>query len=77
MSEDKIKDAKDECKINLWIMLIGCFVIGLNFMFGSLLGHFEVPAFIFISSVYAVMILFIHLMYNPIGRFKFWLKNRK
>ena len=77
LTEEEIKEKKLEGRINLWIMIIGSFIIGLNHILASVVGIWETPAFIFVVTIYAFMLLFIHLIYNPIGRFRYWLKNRK
>ena len=53
---------------NMWIMLIGAFIIISCNTFDYLVGN--TPAFIFVIMIYFFMGFFIYILYNPFKRIK-------
>lgn len=69
------EETKIEILGNMWIMMIGAFIIILCNTFDYFAKN--TPAFIFIACVYLIIGLFIYLLYNPFRRIKNWRKDTK
>lgn len=65
-----------QARISIWVMMIASFIIGFNYIFGLMLGEFNFPSFTFILCVYGVMILWIHLIYNPLSKVNKCIKKK-
>lgn len=71
------KETQIETLRSMWLMIIGSFIIGSNYILGKIFGDMVFPAFAFVVIVYFFIGFFIYVLYNPFKRFRCWIRKRK